>query len=775
MSKRIQIDPITRIEGHLRIDVEVDQGQVQNAWSSGQMWRGIETILKGRDPRDAWLFAQRICGVCTTVHAIASVRACEDAIGLEIPKNAQYIRNLILLAHGLHDHIVHFYHLSALDWVDIVSALKADPAKAANLAQSLSDWHLNSRQEFAAVQARVKKFVDSGQLGVFANGYWGHPAMKLEPEVNLLALAHYFQAMDYQLKANQVVAIFGSKTPNIQNLAVGGVANPINLDNQSALNMQKLFQAKTLLEEVIGFVQNAYLPDVAAIGAMYADWFGHGRGVTNYLATPDLPLDSKATKFDLPGGTIMNGDLATLRPIERFDDPYFRDHVQECITHAWYEGDTQRHPWKGETNPKYTEFQDDGKYSWVKAPRFQDKPMQLGPLDLATKDTWIWDYEDRTPTAPEGPTIIPTSNIPSDTPPPARVPSRPLDPVAPGIGDLEAPLISIPSGDYSITHYPMQVSLTDPNPTGAARLVYSINFGDWRDYGGESFSAVPNSVIRAQAIPIDPREWGSSGFNTARYSALPHRLDSPAILPSAPVFDSQTSVVSVALQNPNLPEISRLEYRIGDGGWTEYAGAFEIGAAGFPSGAGIEARAAAIAEYYQDSNPSSAQIGNTPAGLVISGVSHGLYHNARGERRMVTNLSGGRSGRFFEWGDPVPLPKDAARNDNIDKAVQQAIEDLENAIATAEAELAVLGAETPPNAIRIHELNRQIDDWDAELVALRTGEGGPGSNGNWASSMVVSGTDFSDVTVGERFRLGVISYYNGTIYNRTGANSVVGF
>lgn len=380
MSKRIQIDPITRIEGHLRIDVEVDQGQVQNAWSSGQMWRGIEIILKGRDPREAWLFAQRICGVCTTVHAIASVRAVEDALDLKIPKNAQLIRNLILLAHGLHDHIVHFYHLSALDWVDIVSALQADPAKASSLAQSLSDWPLNSRQEFAAVQARVKKFVDSGQLGIFANGYWGHPAMKLEPEVNLLALAHYMQAMDYQRKAGQVVAILGSKTPNIQNLAVGGVANAINLDNQATLNMEKLYHVKTLLEEVIGFVQNAYLPDVSAIGAMYADWFGHGKGVTNYMASPDLPLDSEASNFDLPGGTIMNGDLATVKPMAGWDDPYFRDHVQECITHSWYQGDTQRHPWKGETNPNYTDFQDDGKYSWVKAPRFQDKPMQVGPL-----------------------------------------------------------------------------------------------------------------------------------------------------------------------------------------------------------------------------------------------------------------------------------------------------------------------------------------------------------------------------------------------------------
>ena len=198
MAKRIVIDPITRIEGHLRIDCEVDNGKVSNAWSSGQMWRGIEVILQGRDPREAWIFTQRICGVCTTVHAICSVRAVENALGMEIPYNAQYIRNMIIAAHGIFDHIVHFYHLSALDWVDIVSALKADPKATAKLGQSLSGWHRNSVQEIAAIQDRLKGFVNTGQLGVFASGYWGHPAMKLTPEVNLLAATHYFQALEYQ-------------------------------------------------------------------------------------------------------------------------------------------------------------------------------------------------------------------------------------------------------------------------------------------------------------------------------------------------------------------------------------------------------------------------------------------------------------------------------------------------------------------------------------------------------------------------------------------------
>ena len=377
---RITIDPVTRIEGHLRIDVEVDGGAVRNAWASGQMWRGIENILLGRDPREAWLFTQRFCGVCTTVHAIASVRAVENALQLAIPKNAQYIRNLIVIAHALHDHIVHFYHLSALDWVDVVSALKADPAKAAAIAETVSPWPTNNKLQLKAVQDRLKGFVDGGQLGIFQNGYGGHPAMKLAPEVNLLAVSHYLEALEYQRKANQVVAILGSKTPNIQNLAVGGVANAINLDNQATLNMEKLYTVKSLLHEVVAFVQQVYVPDVCAIGAMYPEWLSYGAGVKNYLAVPDLPLDSKGTEFDLPGGTIFDGDFGSFKAIKSFDDPYFKDNVQECIAHSWYDGDWTKHPYEESTVPKYTKFEDDGKYSWVKSPRFMGKPMQVGPL-----------------------------------------------------------------------------------------------------------------------------------------------------------------------------------------------------------------------------------------------------------------------------------------------------------------------------------------------------------------------------------------------------------
>jgi len=380
MGTHITVDPVTRIEGHLRIDAEVDGGVVRQAWSSGQMFRGIERILQGRDPREAWLFTQRFCGVCTTVHAIASVRAVENALGLEVPLNAQYIRNLILAAHAMHDHIVHFYHLSALDWVDVVSALKADPVKAAAIADSLSSWPGNSRHQLQAVQDRVKAFVEGGQLGIFTNGYWGHPAMKLPPEVNLLAVAHYLEALEYQRKVNQIVAILGSKTPNIQNLAVGGVANAINLDNQATLNMEKLYQIKDILDEVQGFIQNVYFTDVCAVGAMYADWLGYGKGITNYLSVPDLPLDTKGTLFDFPGGTTMNGDLGNVKEIKTFEEAYFKDNVSECIARSWYDGDWTRHPFDEDTVPKYTKYDGAAKYSWVKAPRFQGQPMQVGPL-----------------------------------------------------------------------------------------------------------------------------------------------------------------------------------------------------------------------------------------------------------------------------------------------------------------------------------------------------------------------------------------------------------
>ncbi|MDA8259147.1 MAG: nickel-dependent hydrogenase large subunit [Betaproteobacteria bacterium] len=382
MSKRVTIDPITRIEGHLRIDVDVDGGRVKKAWSSGQMWRGVELILLGRDPRDAWAITQRICGVCTTVHAITSVRAVENALNMEVPLNAQFIRNLIILAHSVHDQIVHFYHLSALDWVDVTSALKADPDKAAALGESLSSWSLNNKHEMRKTHERLKHFVNGGQLGIFTNGYWGHPAMKLSPEVNLMAVAHYLQALEVQRKANKIVSILGAKTPHIQNVAVGGVANPIATDSQAVLTVERLMAIKGFIDELSDFVKNVYLVDVAAVGAFYADWTAIGKGVTNYLAVPDIPMDTKGTKFAMPGGFIENGNLASFKPFTKFGDEYFTKGVEESVKHSWYDYSKggALHPYKGETKPNYTDFKDDAKYSWLKSPTFYGKVAQVGPL-----------------------------------------------------------------------------------------------------------------------------------------------------------------------------------------------------------------------------------------------------------------------------------------------------------------------------------------------------------------------------------------------------------
>jgi len=376
---RISIDPVTRIEGHLRVDVEVDGGVVNKAWASCTMWRGLETILRRRDAREGWVFAQRFCGVCTTVHAVASVRAVEDALSLEIPPNAQYIRNLILIGHALHDNIVHFYHLSALDFVDILQIPKADPAKAASIAEGYSSWTGNSRQELAAVQTKVKGLVGSGQLGIFSHGYWGHPAMKLSPEVNLILFSHYLQALDFQRKSCQIVAILGGKTPHIQNLAVGGVMNAINLNSLATMNIDRLGMLKAILEDLIPFVQQVFLADTCLLAAYYPEYLHLGRGVANYLAVPDLPLDAKASKFDLPGGIIMNGNLAGVRPIVNWQDAEFRKAVTEDNTHAWYQG-SQFTPYKGQQIPDYTDFNADAKYTWVKAPRYNGSPMQTGPL-----------------------------------------------------------------------------------------------------------------------------------------------------------------------------------------------------------------------------------------------------------------------------------------------------------------------------------------------------------------------------------------------------------
>lgn len=379
-ARTITLDPVTRIEGHLRIDTEVDNGQVTKAWSSAQMWRGLEIILKGKEPQDAWVLAQRICGVCTTVHAMASIRSVENALKVKVPLNAQHIRNIIMAQHSVQDHIVHFYHLSALDWVDVLSALKADPKKTAEIAQSISDWPGNSETEFKAVKDKLASFAAGGRLGIFSSGYWGHPAMQLPPEVNLMAVAHYLKALDYQRKAAQVLAVLGGKNPHIQNLVVGGVATAINVDNLATINMERLALLRTLMEETRAFVKQVYYPDLLAIAGAYKDWFKYGAGVTNYLAVPELPVDEASKGFSLPGGIITQGDLAKYRPVRTQSDDYLIENIQESVARAWFDGSASLQPWKGETKAAYTDFKPEGKYSWCKAPRLAGQPVQVGPL-----------------------------------------------------------------------------------------------------------------------------------------------------------------------------------------------------------------------------------------------------------------------------------------------------------------------------------------------------------------------------------------------------------
>ena len=371
MGKRVIIDPITRIEGHLRIEVEVEGGKVVNAWSSAQMFRGIEIILQGRDPRDAPLFTQRSCGVCTYVHYLSSVRAVEAAVGVKIPENARIIRNLLHAAQFQHDHIIHFYHLHALDWVDIVSALKADPAKTAQLADNISDAPLGGNVYFKQVQQRLQTFVDSGQLGPFNNAYWGHPAYKLPPEANLMAAAHYIEALRLQAKTARMHALFGAKNPHLQTLVAGGVTSIKDL------NPERIIKFMSLWRETQEFVEKVYIPDLLAVASFYKEWGAIG-GTTNFLCWGDLPQsDTEPESHFLPRGVIMKRDLKGIKMADQ-------QKVTEDVIRAWYENDTAKHPFKGETRPQHGDYNPDkGKYSWFKAPRYEGEPCEVGPLARA--------------------------------------------------------------------------------------------------------------------------------------------------------------------------------------------------------------------------------------------------------------------------------------------------------------------------------------------------------------------------------------------------------
>jgi Ni,Fe-hydrogenase I large subunit len=377
--RKIVIDPITRIEGHLRIEAQVAGGQVHDAWSAGTMFRGFEMIMRGRDPRDAWVFAQRLCGVCTHVHAICSVRAVEHALGITVPENARLIRNLLTASQMIHDHVIHFYHLHALDWVDLTGALAADPGATSRLAQSISVWPNASAEWFTTVQQRLQTFADSGQLGPFTNAYWGHPAYHLPPEANLLLMAHYLESLDWQREYIKIQTMLGGKNPHPQTYLVGGMATRLH-----ALDANRLH---ALAAQALTFVQHVYIPDLLLLAAAYPEWTSRGGGARSYLSFGDFPTSSAPWPAGLwwPAGVVWERDLTTApHPV----DPA---HITEYVTHSWYsypEGDgVGKHPLNSETQPHYTgpeppydELNTDGKYSWLKSPRYQDTAMEVGPL-----------------------------------------------------------------------------------------------------------------------------------------------------------------------------------------------------------------------------------------------------------------------------------------------------------------------------------------------------------------------------------------------------------
>ena len=404
-AQRVVVDPITRIEGHLRIEAETDaSGKIINAYSAGTMVRGIEIILRGRDPRDAWAFAQRICGVCTLVHGMASVRSVEDALKIEVPANAQLIRNLMIGAQYIHDHVMHFYHLHALDWVDVVSALKADPKATSTLAQSISGYARSSPGYFSDVQKKLKGFVEAGQLGIFAGGYWGHPAYKLPPEANLMAVAHYLDALAWQRDVVKLHAVFGGKNPHPM-FVVGGVPCAISIDpgqpspgkgpqfhggdSGTALNVVGLQTVQNAINQMRSFVDQVYVPDTLAIAGFYKDWFAQGEGVGNFMTFGDFPAKgmNDPASFLIPSGVILDRDLSKIHPI----DVNAEGEIQEFVSHAWYKysvgKDKGLHPYKGETEfdytgpkPPYQHLDVDKDYSWMKSPRWKGKPVEVGPL-----------------------------------------------------------------------------------------------------------------------------------------------------------------------------------------------------------------------------------------------------------------------------------------------------------------------------------------------------------------------------------------------------------
>lgn len=387
-NKRVIIDPITRIEGHLRIEVEVDENNViQNAYSSATLWRGLETIVKNRDPRDAGFLMQRICGVCTFSHYRAGIEAVEDALGIEPPLNAKLTRSLMNQALFMHDHIVHFYHLHGLDWVDVVSALNANESKAAKESFLYSDYPISTGEnDLKKVKQRVKEFVNRGNLGPFSNAYWGHKTYRFTPEQNLILLSHYLKALEIQRELAKLMALFGGKQPHPQSLTVGGVTCIMDL-----LDPSRMGEYLTLYKKGVEFIENAYQADVIMAAKVYKDEpsVTQVTGVKNFMSHKEMQLNRNEFLFD--SGIIYNADLTKVFEINE-------DLITEEATHSWYKDNEPLHPYDGKTNPEYTgliESQTVGpknemiyskvvdekaKYSWIKSPRYDTEPMEVGPL-----------------------------------------------------------------------------------------------------------------------------------------------------------------------------------------------------------------------------------------------------------------------------------------------------------------------------------------------------------------------------------------------------------
>ena len=387
--KHLVVDPITRIEGHLRIEAIIDENNVVvDAFSSSTMFRGIETILKGRDPRDCGLLAMRICGVCTGTHYQRSIEAVENAFSVTIPKNARLVRNLIQGALYLHDHVVHFYHLHALDWVDITKALEADPKQTVAEAQKWAGlsgqraWNA-SEDVYIQVKDRVQKYIKQGRLGIFGNAYWGSEGFKLTPEQNLIGLSHYLDALELQRDLAKMMAIFGGKNPHPQSFVVGGVTCVQDIKNPA-----RIAEFKQLLKRGRKFIKEAYLPDVYMAGTMYGEEAlnGTGGGLGNYMSYGGFNLDDlpfyKSKKL-FPAGIVKNKDLSKVYEVDEAK-------ITEDVTHAWYKGNTNLHPFDGVTEPNYTGFgkkenniaylDTQNKYSWIKSPLYNDERMEVGPL-----------------------------------------------------------------------------------------------------------------------------------------------------------------------------------------------------------------------------------------------------------------------------------------------------------------------------------------------------------------------------------------------------------